>query len=198
MEILDKTISKEDSNYKDSIDIKIDQDNAECLLFLDQNYKMLDKYLDSNLLMTIMDDLKMAQEKAVSSTRFSKRVDVQKYKNPSKISIYEHTMNVAKCIIDDTTLSFEDKRVALLYALLHDIGKSKNICDKYNINVHRGHEHASAQYIQKALANYSSYSNIFTGIVDYLSNKNAGNRNKSYYAKILEKCDQKARELEEN
>jgi hypothetical protein len=154
--------------------------------------------LDQELATKILEDFEQSDFKNTSSVmrpiKFSTGDERSSYSIAAKTMLYEHTMNVAYSILQKFHVD-TDKINGLLYALLHDTGKSKKLAQKYNLAESERHEHRSAQYISVLLKD-TRYSAIGREISKCLLSVGTKNPYSNHYYRTMEECDHESRHLE--
>jgi len=117
---------------------------------------------------------------------------IEKYK---EISLLEHIYNVLDEVEKYEFRREIDKYSMKLFALLHDIGKSKCIRDKYNIPHTISHEKASAMYASKILKN-TQFEFLSDLLLSAMENNGRVNERSCQYIDLLVYFDKKSREKE--
>lgn len=127
-----------------------------------------------------------------------------------EIKLYEHTINVVTQFLDIAKKDIQVQQnidIYLIIVLLHDFGKSHNLCNFYNINLEEEHCNRSAYYFKEIVLKYFKDEEIldnasFTIIYGTLFNHHKilteeEKKENPYYLKLIE-SDKKARALEKS
>jgi len=136
------------------------QDDKEILNHLIYFYKLSPTFKEE--ILTIFTDFKtfdfkhtpsVEKEKETAYVKIESRIENQIYSHKrelEKISLYNHTIRVAKLAIEKYLGSIDFENLLLL-SLLHDIGKSEALCNAYQIDTKTilNHEEKSALYLKK-------------------------------------------------
>ena len=127
-----------------------------------------------------------------------------KYK---QVKLYDHTLNtfykMVEILKSKESLTIQ-KDIFLLIALLHDFGKSHQLCEKYNIDLENGHHIRSSQYfnniILNSIDNYGLDKVTFKIIYETLYAHHEiipASSSETIFMKLLKEADGMARKTEE-
>ena len=129
------------------------------------------------------------------TTKIEETIEAYKIEKYSNISLLEHTQNVINFIKSSKeNFNPNEYEYLILFALLHDAGKSKRLRLKYNINEEYKHELVSAIYAKQKLKN-TSFEHIGEALYIYTKQQKENYILKSIYKKFHE-IDENVRILE--
>lgn len=118
-----------------------------------------------------------------------------------EIDLYDHTLRVVENCLNDPRVEENQRPIVGLFALLHDTGKSQNLCDYFGIEYGDGHERASAEFIEIILHD-TPYQELGVRFAQDLmqlhraKNEGGGYKKLSFFGASLHRADALAREQE--
>lgn len=117
------------------------------------------------------------------------------------VNLYDHTIRVARNALEDKNTEENQRGLVGLFALLHDAGKSEELCRYFGIAYGMGHEKAGAEFIEIFLhgTDYEALGRKFSGDLiklHHAKNKNKGYQELTFYGEALHRADSLARKQE--
>lgn len=131
--------------------------------------------------------------RSVANRKTYDKSDILEYHEFEHISLLDHILNTVEHI--EKNAEPEDRDMLILYAMLHDIGKSNSLRRKYKVSLQRGHEYASGEIIEHLVDEYDGlkrYKEILLTIAKDLKS----NEKHSYYYKKFHIIDSASRRKE--
>lgn len=115
-----------------------------------------------------------------------------------EVNLYDHCVRVAQNALLDEEIAAEQRKMVALFGLLHDIGKSKELCAHYGVDADR-HELAGAELIEALLSEtaYEKAGELFSEDLRRIAAaRDEGYQPLGMYGERMHHADKLAREQE--
>ena len=133
-----------------------------------------------------------AKTPSVDNRKVYKSASLNEYQVLRECSLLEHIINTIEFV--EKEAPEEEREVLILYGLLHDIGKSHKLREKYGVSNERGHEFASGEIIEHLVDEYEEFARFKSVLIPIAQELKGGK--KRYFSKLFAQIDAKARRKE--